>query len=59
MKPNACQKCCRICIEKDNFLRGPLEGNFEWLCGACYNIEGMIRPIRWKNQIQFLESGLK
>lgn len=49
-KPDTCQKCGRICIEKDNRLRGPLEGSYEWLCGACYNIEATIKTVTWKNK---------
>jgi len=48
-KPDSCQKCGRICAEKDNFIRGPLEGRYEWLCGACYNIEGIFRTSKWKD----------
>jgi hypothetical protein len=43
-----CQKCGRICIEKDNFLRGPLEGKYEWLCRRCAREEGFSKPLKWK-----------
>ncbi len=49
-KPDRCAKCNRICVEKDNFLRGPLEGRYEWLCGPCYRTEGAVTPLRWKAQ---------
>lgn len=48
--PDRCAKCNRICVEKDNFLRGPLEGEYEWLCGRCYRIIGAIVPLKWKAQ---------
>jgi hypothetical protein len=49
-RPYACQKCGRICVEKDNFLRGPLEGKYEWLCKKCYNVEGLVRTMNWKSR---------
>lgn len=30
-----CNKCGRLCVDKDNWLRGPLEGKYEYLCGRC------------------------
>lgn len=48
-EPDYCQKCGRICVEKDNFLRGPLEGKYEWLCGKCAREEEFFRPLKWKS----------
>ena len=48
-RPARCQRCGRTCVGKENHLKGPLEGELEWLCVACYNIEGLYRHVKWKS----------
>jgi hypothetical protein len=49
-KHETCDKCGKLCVEKDNWLRGPLEGRYEWLCGSCARQEEMAWPLKWKRQ---------
>ncbi len=47
-KHDRCDKCKMLCIEKDNWLRGPLEGKYEYLCRSCARTEEKVWPLRWK-----------
>lgn len=43
-----CDRCGAYGIDKDNKLRGPLEGRYEYLCKKCAFDEGLFRPLRYK-----------
>lgn len=46
-----CDKCGRLCITKDDWLRGPLEGRYEYLCKHCaIQQEATSWPLKWKRQ---------
>lgn len=48
-KPDKCVKCGTLCVDRDNRIRGPLEGKYEWLCPACYYREEMVHyPMKYK-----------
>ena len=36
-------------MDKDSRLRGPLEGEFAWLCAPCYHNQDMVSKVRWKS----------
>lgn len=43
-----CDRCHKLCVTKDDWLRGPLEGNYEYLCKDCAFMEGLVYPLKWK-----------
>jgi hypothetical protein len=43
-----CDKCGAYGIDKDNRLRGPLEGPYEYLCKKCAFEQGMFHPLKYK-----------
>lgn len=45
-----CDKCGKLCITKDDWLRGPLLGKHEYLCGKCVRMEEVLRPLKWKQE---------
>jgi hypothetical protein len=46
-----CDRCGALCITKDDYLLGPLEGKYEYLCKRCAREEEMTTfPLKWKKQ---------
>ncbi len=41
-KKDTCDKCGKLCITKDDHLRGPLEGRYEYLCSRCARSEEAV-----------------
>ena len=49
-RADECDRCHRLCVMKDDRLRGPLEGQYEYLCGRCARQEEMFRTLVWKGR---------
>jgi len=46
---DTCDKCGKLCITKDDRLRGPLEGQYEYLCPRCAIQEEAVHfPLKYK-----------
>ena len=43
-----CDKCGAYGIDRDNRLRGPLEGDYEYLCKRCALEVGLFHPLKYK-----------
>jgi hypothetical protein len=50
-RPDRCLKCGKLCAERNEWLRGPLYGKYEWLCADCAVAEEAVYPLVWKKSL--------